>query len=85
MLSGILVLLILCLLPVLFLLPAADPVDLQERLLLMSLARLLARTHKKQLSEDQMVVEATGENGVFSKDCSPEQISMPCGCITNTD
>ena len=54
-LTGVLVLLILCLLPVLFLLPAADPLDLQEHLLLISLARLLARTYKRQLLEDQMV------------------------------
>lgn len=49
---------------VLFLLPAADPLDLQEHLLLISLSRLLARTYKRQLLEDQMVASC-GSCGIY--------------------
>lgn len=48
------------------------------------------KMYKRQLLEDTwlhhvLAVEAIGENGVFSKDCSPQQIIMPCVCVTNTD
>lgn len=74
----------------LFLLPAADPLDLQEHLLLISLVRLLQEHTKGSCQRTRwlchvVAVEATGENSVFSKACSPEQIIMPSVCIINSD